>query len=268
MDRIRRLVSRMDAEQDRLVAVRQRQVLQVGRATSVTAAGSLALMSAVALAALSEVRKRSRLARFLPPEVAERLAAGDPALRTGRTGPATVVFVDVRGSTALAEDLEPAAVSTLLTAFRAAVSTAARRHGGLVDKFLGDGALVVFGALRADDGASSAALAFAEDLLESGIPSPSDAPLALGVGIHHGEVFCGLVGDADRQEFTVLGDTVNVASRIQAATRDMGTDLLVSEAVLASGRADHAKWRLVGGEPLRGRREHVILYARCRGPDP
>ncbi len=263
MDRIRAIVTAMDAEQDRLVDDRQARIQTVGLATSATTAVSLALMGLVAVAALSEVRKRARLARFLPPEIATRLADDDRGLREGRSGPATVAFVDIRGSTALAETLPPAALSTLLTGFREAVSEAARRHGGMVDKFIGDGALVVFGALDGDPGAAAAALAFADDLLAAlAGPAAGDAGIGIGIGIHHGEVFCGIVGTEDRQEFTVLGDTVNVASRIENATKRFATDLLVSDAVLAAAGADRTMWRAVSGEPLRGRREPVVLQAR------
>lgn len=263
MDRIRAIVAAMDAEQDRLVEDRQARNQAVGLATLVTTAVSLALMGLVALAALAEVRKRGRLARFLPAEVSSRLADDDRGLRAGRIGPATVVFIDIRGSTTLAERLPPAALSTLLTRFRGAVSGAARRHGGMVDKFIGDGALVVFGALDGDAGAPAAALAFAEDLRAALARPAAEGPdVRVGIGIHHGEVFCGIVGTEDRQEFTVLGDTVNVASRIEAATKRFATDLLVSDAVLHAAGADRAGWRALAAEPLRGRREPVVLHAR------
>ena len=270
MDRIRALVGAMDAEQDRQVDDRQARIRAVGLATSVSTAVSLALMGLVALAALSEVRKRGRLARFLPAEIATRLADGDEGLRAGRSGAATVAFIDIRGSTSLAETLPAAALTVLLTGFRTAVSAAAAGHGGMVDKFIGDGALVVFGALDGDARAPAAALAFADDLL--GRLAEADgggAPIRAGIGIHHGEVFSGIVGTTDRQEFTVLGDTVNVASRIETATKRFATDLLVSDAVLAAAGADRAAWRAVSAEPLRGRREPTRLYARrTTAPEP
>ena len=269
MDRIRTLVGAMDAEQDRQVDDRQARIRAVGLATSVSTVVSLALMGLVALAALSEARKRGRLARFLPAEISTRLADGDEGLRAGRTGPATVAFIDIRGSTTLAETLPAAAVTVLLTGFRTAVSEAAARHGGMVDKFIGDGALVVFGALDGDAGAPAAALAFAEDLLARlAAEAGHGTAIRAGIGIHHGDVFSGIVGTTDRQEFTVLGDTVNVASRIEAATKRFATDLLVSEAVLAAAGADRAAWQAVSAEPLRGRREPTRLYARRPAADP
>lgn len=100
MDGIRHLVGQMDAEQDLLVAGRQAAVREIGLVTAISTAVSLVLMGLVALAALNEVRRRTRLAGFMPVEVASRLADGDSDLRHGRTGPATVAFVDLRGSTA------------------------------------------------------------------------------------------------------------------------------------------------------------------------
>ena len=269
MDRIRALVGAMDAEQDRQVDERQARIRAVGLATSVSTVVSLALMGLVALAALSEVRKRGRLARFLPAEISTRLADGDEGLRAGRSGPATVAFIDIRGSTSLAETLPAAALTVLLTGFRTAVSEAAARHGGMVDKFIGDGALVVFGALDGDAGAPAAALGFAEDLLGRLAQAEGrGTAIRAGIGIHHGDVFSGIVGATDRQEFTVLGDTVNVASRIETATKRFSTDLLVSDAVLAAAGADPSAWRAVSAEPLRGRQEPTRLYARRPAADP
>ena len=264
MDDIRSRIVLMDREQDRLVTERQAAMGRIGLATSISTAVSLLLMGLVALAALAEARKRARLARFLPAEVATRLADGDRSLRAGRNGPATVAFVDIRGSTGLAERLPPAEVTALLTAFRDAVSAAARRQGGMVDKFMGDGALVVFGALDGAAGAPRSALAFADDLLAR--LQAAGTGLRVGLGLHHGDVFCGVVGGSERREFTVLGDTVNVASRIEQATKTFAVDLLVSEAVLASAGVDLAAWREVSREPLRGRNGDVALYARRTTP--
>ncbi len=261
MDRIRGLIEGMDAEQDRLVGVRQAALRMVRAVTAVVTALSVALMGLVARAALNEVRKRARLAHFLPVEVSSRLADGDRVLRDGRSGPATVAFVDIRGSTALAETLAPAALSRLLTGFRAAVSSAALRHGGMVDKFIGDGALVVFGALDADPAAAARSLAFARTLLASRSDVAGPAAFGIGIGVHHGEVFCGIVGDEDRQEFTVLGDAVNVASRIERATRVFATDLLISDVVLRLSGEDPRRWVEVSREPLRGRQGSLALLA-------
>ena len=266
MDGIRSRIMLMDQAQDQLVIQRQAAMQKIGLATSITTAVSLVLMSVVALAALAEVRKRARLARFLPSEVATRLADGDRSLRTGRSGPATVAIVDIRGSTALAERLPPTALSDLLTKFRNSVSATALRHGGMIDKFMGDGALVVFGALDGDAQAPGAALAFADELLSHSQPfSSGEARFHIGIGLHHGDVFCGIVGTADRREFTVLGDTVNVAFRIEQATKMFDVDLLASEAILVSAGADLGNWREVSREPLRGRRGGIALYARRLG---
>lgn len=94
MDGIRHLVGQMNAEQDLLVAGRQAAVREIGLVTAISTAVSLVLMGLVALAALNEVRRRTRLAGFMPVEVASRLADGDSGLPRGRTGPATVAFVD------------------------------------------------------------------------------------------------------------------------------------------------------------------------------
>ena len=275
MDRIRTIVEEMDAEQDRLVSERQGGVHRIGIIATTFTGISLVMMLLVGVAALNEVYRSARLARFLPAEIATRLADDDSGLREGRSGSAVVAFVDIRGSTAIAETLTPAALSRLLTGFRATVSVAARQHGGMVDKFIGDGALVVFGALDEDPDAAARSLAFARALLgettnDPELPSAGSAPDAvafhLGVGIHCGDVFCGIVGTEDRREFTVVGDAVNVASRIERATRTFGVALLVSDAVLARAGEDLARWDEISREPLRGHSGVVTIYAERTQP--
>jgi adenylate cyclase len=178
---------------------------------------------------------------------------------------AAIAFVDIRGSTALAESLPPTEFSALLSLFRRGVSLAAKRSGGLVDKFVGDGALVVFGAPDEDAQACAKALAFARDLASYLAVARSVRPLDVGIGIHHGRVFCGVVGDRDRLEFTVLGDAVNVASRLEAMTRTTGHRLLISGTVLRGADEPVEAWETIGERPLRGRREPVAVYGERRG---
>ncbi len=142
---------------------------------------------------------------------------------------------------------------------------AAQAHGGMIDKFIGDGALVVFGVPDPSAQDAARAFAFADDLLRRierwNEKRRFEPPLRIGIGIHTGEVYCGLVGDEERIEFTVLGDAVNVASRLEQATKRYGVPVLASqEAVVAAGLA--AKWREVAEEVLRGR----VGATRIMGP--
>jgi adenylate cyclase len=145
---------------------------------------------------------------------------------------------------------------------------AAEAHGGVVDKFIGDGALVVFGVPEPRDDDCVRAIACARRLLalidQWNTKRGFQPPVRVGVGIHTGEVYCGLVGDDRRLEFTVLGDVVNVAAKLEQATKRFGAALLASEAVVVrAGERDG--WQEVGREPLGGRGEHLAILAQRPG---
>ena len=110
------------------------------------------------------------------------------------------------------------------------------------------------------------ALAFAHDLVRTvdAWNASRELPhsVRIGVGIHVGEVFCGIVGDEERMEFTVLGDAVNVASRLEQATKRYGEVILASGAAI-EGSTDRAAWREIGHESLAGRRESSAIFAPC-----
>ncbi|WP_407526758.1 adenylate/guanylate cyclase domain-containing protein [Methylobacterium oryzisoli] len=240
--------------------LRLEMVLLAGAATAFGIVRSRRLLSS----AVKDAVGRASLARFLPAEIAPRVASGDAALRRGRRQRAVIVFVDIRDSTGMAEGMDPERLSQFFTAFRTRILACVRRHRGFVDKFIGDGALVLFGV--PDEGGDDAAraLAFAHDLV--GIVEAWNATrelphtVRIGIGIHAGEVFCGIVGDDERMEFTVLGDAVNVASRLEQATKRYGGMILASGAAV-EGSSDRAAWRLVGQEPLAGRKEPIAIFA-------
>ncbi|MFN3546688.1 MAG: adenylate/guanylate cyclase domain-containing protein [Mesorhizobium sp.] len=216
--------------------------------------------------AVHETTSRLSLTRFVPRELAPLLAEpGMAGLSTGRRQTVAIVFVDMRGSTARAERTDPERFAVFMSSFRRRVMSAARMHGGMVDKFIGDGALIVFGV--PDPAPDDAARAFAcADTLVDLIARWNEKhdvqpPVAVGIGVQVGEVFCGVVGDPDRLEFTVLGDPVNVAARLEKATKEHGTPILATaEAVAAAG----VDWREVGVETLPGRSEPVRLMAPSR----
>jgi adenylate cyclase len=216
--------------------------------------------------AVAETVRTKDLSRFLPAEIAPLVETGGLAgLRQGRRQEAVIIFVDIRGSTALAEHMDPERLSIFITSFRRRVMRAATEHGGLVDKFIGDGALVVFGVPELKGDEAERALAFAARLLgyidQWNIKRRFDPPVRVGIGIHRGEIYWGLVGDARRIELTVLGDAVNVAAKIEQATKAYKVPLLVSGSVLA-GAGSVNGWSEIGHQPLGGRHEAIVLYAR------
>jgi adenylate cyclase len=235
-------------------------LLLAGSATAFGIVRSRRLLSS----AVKDAVGRASLSRFLPAEIAPRLAAGDVDLRRGRRQRAVIVFVDIRDSTGLSEGMDPERLSLFFTAFRTRILGSVRRHRGFVDKFIGDGALILFGV--PEEGADDAerAFAFAHDLVRivEAWNATRELPrtVRIGIGIHVGEVFCGIVGDEERMEFTVLGDAVNVASRLEQATKRYHETILASGAAV-EGSADRASWREIAREPLAGRKEPVTIFA-------
>jgi adenylate cyclase len=212
-------------------------------------------------------RQTNNLARFLDPNLAERLARDpvDPA--EGRRQQAAVLFVDIRGFTALSETLPPAELTRFLNEFRRRMARPIGDHGGTIDKFMGDAVLAVFGVPDPSPADAKNSLAAAFDMLAAIADwnrvrrAAGLADIAVGIGIHYGEVVAGVLGLEAPVEYTVIGDTVNAAQRIEALTRELGVPLLVSaELLAAAGEAGHAMWLPVGSHIVHGRRKPVEVF--------
>ncbi|GJD64670.1 adenylate/guanylate cyclase domain-containing protein [Methylobacterium frigidaeris] len=175
-----------------------------------------------------------------------------------------MLFADIRGFTHICEDLAPADVAAFLAEFRLRTARAVEAAGGLVDKFVGDEVMAVFGvaepvsgdADRAVEAARALAAAMQDWSCErerAGLP-----PVRIGIGLHRGPVFVGAIG-VRRVEFTAVGDTVNVARRLEQMTRTLACDCLVSEAVMRAAARGEA--RVAAVQPVRGARTVRRLFA-------
>jgi len=177
--------------------------------------------------------------RFAPAEVVEDIIALGISTRSEKKE-VTVLFADLKAFTPLAEALDPELLVRILNDYFERMSRAVYGHRGHVAKLIGDGMLVLFGALEANPWQTSdavhAALAMRDALAELNARAARDGlpPLAIGVGIHCGTVVAGVIGSAELVEYGVIGNTVNLASRIERLTRTHGVDILVSEAVRAA----------------------------------
>jgi len=199
-------------------------------------------------------RVRDLFGRHVGHDVAQRAMEEGVSLG-GEEREAAALFVDLVGSTALAGRLTPTEVVALLNAFFAVVVDVTRAHGGLVNKFEGDGALCVFGAPLAHDDPAGAALRAAREMQERLTDEVPDVQAAIGVS--HGVVVAGNVGAADRFEYTVIGDPVNEAARLTELAKERPGRIAASErAVEHAGDPDEKdRWTLGEAVVLRGRRD-------------
>lgn len=192
-----------------------------------------------------------------------RASGGDgPPDREDRTQYVSILFVDLAGFTGVSEHMAPAQAHGMLRSFQAVVERAVEAHGGLVDKFMGDGALIVFGMRESAPHDAADALACARTLVGRLADWHPDAqmqtPLDVGIGVHHGLVTVGRPGGRHRAPATVSGDAVNVCSRLQDLTRELGTTILASDAAIEAargygGEAAVAGFRRLPMQTIRGR---------------
>ena len=202
-------------------------------------------------------RMRDLFGRHVGPDVAH--AALERGVQLGGEARAVgVLFVDVVGSTTLAEEEAPERVVAMLNRFFSLVVEVVEAHGGSVDKFEGDAALCVWGALVEQPDHAARALACARELRARLDATPGR--LDAGIGVSCGTAVVGNVGAEARFEFTVIGDPVNEASRLTELAKTRTPRLLASGAtVRAAGEPEASMWRLDGEEVLRGRREPTQL---------
>ncbi len=227
-----------------------------------TARGQYLLRSGI-----EETARRSNLVRFLPTELAPLLASGNVSeLKSGRRARVALLFIDIRNSVTMEEALDPARLASVMSAFRTRVRLAAEQHRGIVDKFIGDGAFLVFGVPEAGADDARRAIACAKTILtlieewnETRRLAEEDA-IKVGIGVHEGDAFIGAVGDDTRLEFTVLGDTVNVANRLEQATKIHDIALIASADTLKEAGEDLGPWRDLGTTELRGRPRPVHIF--------
>lgn len=213
-----------------------------------------------------ELRHRDNLTRFLPQQVAERLLRQGPEALAPVQREVTVLFSDIRGFTSLSEGLEPREVLALLDAYYGHMAQVIKGHDGVVGKFIGDGILAFWNVPDRDPDHAHKAVRAARDMLRTldeynaerareGFPE-----LRIGIGIHTGPVAAGMLGGAGQAEYTVIGDAVNVASRVEGLTKTLGTEILITEPTrVACG--DRFAGRQLAREEIRGRKEPVQLYA-------
>jgi adenylate cyclase len=224
-------------------------------------------------------RARSNLSRYFSPNIVEMLAAQDEPLGAVRRQTVAVLFVDIVGFTRMAEAMPPEAVVTLLRQFHEQMTAPIFACGGTVEKYIGDAIMAVFGVPTASDDDAAKALICADMMLEAldcwnaKRTQAGEKPLAIGIGLNYGPAVLGDVGSEHSMSFTVIGDTINTASRLQGLTRTLNTPLVVGGPLVDAIRAGSSETAAAlvselldqGEQPLRGRAGPVRIWTRRTG---
>lgn len=217
---------------------------------------------------LERDKVKNMFSKFHGSSVAEDLMKGDLQLGGSKKN-VTVFFSDIRDFTKFSEGHTPEEVVTMLNEYFEIMVGLINSHGGVVDKFIGDAIMAVWGAPQSGErdpqNAVRAALEMrrALALLNEKRIGRGNVPIKIGMGLHRGEAISGTIGSHERMEYTVIGDTVNQASRIEASTKSFGTDLLLSQD-MAAHIADDFLLETAGSVEVKGKSEPLTLY-KVRG---
>lgn len=217
---------------------------------------------------LERDKVKNMFSKFHGSSVTEDLMKGDLQLG-GSKKMVTVFFSDIRDFTKFSEGHTPEEVVAMLNEYFQVMVTLINQHGGVVDKFIGDAIMAVWGAPKGTEkdpqNAVRAGLEMRRALatLNEKRILRGHVPIKIGMGIHRGEAISGTIGSSERMEYTVIGDTVNQASRIEASTKSFGTDLLLSED-LAEFAKEEFIMEVAGSVEVKGKSEPLKLF-KVRG---
>lgn len=214
--------------------------------------------------------ERNNLARYFSPNLVDRLAGAAHDFEAGRESKATVLFVDIVGFTRLMEGVPPQLTINFLRVFHEHMADCIFRHGGTLDKFIGDGVMATFGTPDSQPDDEARALLCARDMVLAvedwnrgrrmrGLP-----PVRISVGVHVGPVLMGAIGSRNRLEYSAVGDTVNVASRLEHLSRAHDALIVTSAETLSAAREragfDAARFRGIGPVQVPGRAQPVEVF--------
>ncbi|MEY3386951.1 MAG: hypothetical protein RIR53_1762 [Bacteroidota bacterium] len=211
----------------------------------------------------AQQRLLEAMAHFVPVEFLHHL--GERSIVDITSGmavrlPMTVLFADIRRFTTISEALSADATFSFLNTYLRLVEPIIRAHGGFIDKYIGDAVMALFpgtpsDAVHAAVEIQRALAAFNDDRAAKDLPK-----IAVGIGIHHGDVVLGTVGSVHRMDTTVIGDTVNVASRLEGLTKERGIGIVISDEVLKSCPVNGLAYEPIGSAAIRGRSQPILAY--------
>ena len=226
----------------------------------------------VALRQASLAREKENLGRYFPRKTAQLLADRSDPFSKPSEHDAAVLFADLVAFTNWSQKHTPQQTITMLRHIHGLLTDVVFRHDGTLDKFIGDGLMATFGTPEPTNSDASDALAAMVEMAEAFDDwtrnQENGVELRLSIGVHYGPVVIGNIGTKDRLEFAVLGDTVNIASRLENATREVGCRCLASAAIVAAAMAENrpeverdlAKLERHGSIQLRGRSGEIDVY--------
>jgi adenylate cyclase len=209
-------------------------------------------------------RLRAAFGQYVSPEIMDRVLQTGTRLG-GEVRRVTVLMSDLRGFTTMAERLAPEIVSEMMNEYFTAMVDVILAHRGLVQDFIGDAIMAVYGAPLEDPehcwhaAHTAVAMHAALEGLNRRWEAEGRGPLAMGIAVHTGEAFAGTLGAPRKKKYAVLGDTVNTTSRMEGLNRDLGTGILISGAVLAVLK-DRVVVRDRGSVTVKGRRQPIEIH--------
>ena len=228
--------------------------------------------------------KRIRLAfsRFVPDQIIDSLVSqvdsNDEKVGVGETRTVAILFSDIRSFTNISEKNRPDVLVAFLNRYFSKMVDIIKKHGGTIDKFIGDAIMAEFGTpVSYEDNARRAVAAAYEmrqalpDVEIGDLILPDGMKFDIGIGIHYGDVIVGSIGSKDKTDYSVIGDNVNLASRLEGLTKTYGTQILVSESVrentLQTSRENTFCFRHLDDVRVKGKKKAVPIYAVDRTED-
>jgi len=208
---------------------------------------------------------RTTFGKYMTESVLQHLLSGKVELG-GDTLKVTILFSDIRSFTTISESMDAHALVGLLNEYFTEMVSIVMQHGGVVDKYIGDAIMAVFGAPVPGPEDAKNAVRAAIDMrkslanLNERLTARGAEPLRTGIGIHTGDVVAGNIGSEQRMEYTVIGDPVNVASRLESNTKALGVDVLISDVTYQETK-DIIEATPIEALTLKGRAEPVMIYS-------
>jgi adenylate cyclase len=232
--------------------------------------GMLGIAMQVVLERLEKNRVRQTLVKYVSAPVAAEILKHNEEFEHslgGQRRHVTILTSDVRGFTSLSETSDPFELVQQLNEYFTAMVEVVMRHEGTLDKYIGDAILTVYGAPLSAGPVEDAlravrtAVEMREELakLQEGWKARGRPPIKIGIGLNSGQVIVGNIGSPQRMEYTVIGDVVNVAARVEGLNKEFGTDILITEAVYELVR-EHVEVELMESRQVRGRSQATALY--------